>query len=92
MKLFEECWWHYYRARFFLMFNNYHAAAEALHLSHNANPRFHRAAISLGFIYASLKQYSMAVRYFEEALRINPQDAKTLFNLGYVYEKQQSYT
>ena len=72
MKLFEEWWSHYYPARFYLMFNNYHTAAEALHLSLNANPRFHRASLSLGIIYASLKQYSVAARYFEEALRINP--------------------
>ncbi|HUL41332.1 MAG TPA: tetratricopeptide repeat protein [Burkholderiales bacterium] len=84
MKFFEEWLWQYYGARFFLMFDNYHRAAEALHLSLNINSRFHRGLVSLGFIYASLQQYSVAARYFEDALSINPQDAKALFNLGYV--------
>ncbi|HVS26472.1 MAG TPA: tetratricopeptide repeat protein [Burkholderiales bacterium] len=86
-----EHWLHFYAGRALLMFNLQDAAVERLHLALKCNPRFDRAASSLGFIYASMRQYPVAARYFEQALQINPQAAGLWFNLGFIHEEQKHF-
>jgi len=40
------------------------------------------AQMNLGLAYEKLGQRGLAIRHFEEALRINPADSQSLFNLG----------
>lgn len=89
MKL--EHWMHFYRARVFLLLKQEEKAIDALNAAIAANADFALAASCLGHHYASKGQMHLAEKNFLEALRIDPNDAVTHFNLGFNYERQKQY-
>lgn len=47
---------------------------------------------ALGFAYFSQEQYDIAIRHYKEAIKLYPEYAIALNNLGNVYEKKQLVT
>ena len=43
---------------------------------------------NLGVFYVKQKQFKRAIPEFERAVALNPQDSKSLFNLGYIYAEE----
>jgi tetratricopeptide (TPR) repeat protein len=79
---------HYYRARFFEAFNRPQIALEAYRTALHHDRDFFEAATAVALIHTHQKQYAQAEPWYLEALRIRPDAADMLFNLGYIYEQQ----
>ena len=84
-------WQHFYRARFFVLIKQDAKAIKAFKMALVAKPDFGLAASCLGHLYASMGQMHLAELSFLDALRINPNDSVTHFNLGFSYEKQKHF-
>jgi tetratricopeptide (TPR) repeat protein len=66
---------------------------KSLKMADNIEPE-NKALIynALGFAYFSQEQYDIAIRNYKEAIKLYPQYAIALNNLGNVYEKKQLVT
>jgi tetratricopeptide (TPR) repeat protein len=84
-------WMYFLQARILQMFNKNERAIELFHKALEEDRDFALAINCLGHLHASLKQLPEAERYFKEALRIDPNDAVTYFNLGYVLEADRKF-
>ena len=80
-------WRAYLRGRFLERLKSDNRAIQAYHDALQADPRFARAARSLGYLYASRKQHQDAEDYFLMALRLAP-DANTWYNLGFMRDHE----
>lgn len=79
---------HYYRARFFEAVKRPQLALEAYRISLEYDPHFFRAAVAIALSHTHQKQYAAAEHWYRECLRIQPDHADMLFNLGYVQDQQ----
>ena len=87
MKLLH--WAYFYKARILVIVKQNSAAIGAFEAALAANPNFGLAAGCLGHLYAAMGQPGRAERCFLDALRIDPDDAISWFNLGFVQQQQQ---
>lgn len=55
------------------------------------NPQDYEALFEIGFRYAQLEDFKKAVKYYKEALEVNPDWMVTYNNLATVYEKVGEY-
>lgn len=46
---------------------------------------------TLGVLYGEVQNFPMAAKHFQSALRDEPENANTLFNLGFIQQKQQAH-
>ena len=58
--------------------------AAALRSSAERNPRDAETRVQLGNLYFDAERFDDAVRWYEEALKIDPKHSKTLLNVGIV--------
>lgn len=84
-------WWHRIRANFLLMFNQRAQAMEALEKALTIDDSDTQAKISLGVYYGEKGDFLLAEKKFRSALKDKPEDANTLFNLGFIQQKQQAH-
>jgi tetratricopeptide (TPR) repeat protein len=82
-------WLHYQRARFYLALRRPDAALQAYADALAAHPRYALAAASAGFLEASRERWTQAVPWFEQALRIEPDNPEHWFNLGFVQQQRR---
>jgi tetratricopeptide (TPR) repeat protein len=80
-------WQYYLRGRFLETFGRRAAAVDAYREALRIAPAFTRAANRAAYLLASLEQYDEAERHFRLALRSDPGNAVTHFNLGYTLDK-----
>ncbi len=80
-------WRHYARACLFQAFKKTGPAIAEYRQSFAHNPRFAKAASSLGYLLAKQGQFDEAQHWFGEAVRIRPSDAIAHFNLGFALDK-----
>lgn len=81
-----EQWRHNKRAWLFHFIGNETRAYDEYVIAYRHNPTA-EAARSLGSITAKREKLADAIRWFEEAVRLEPEDAETWFNLGFVRER-----
>jgi len=62
-------------------------AHEFIELVLQQNPRHQRAWTFSGFLHADKGRFEAAIRDFERALALKPDDADSAFNLGYALQK-----
>ncbi len=84
-------WIHFYLARLCRLLRLHGAAAAQYRRAFAANAGFALAPASLGVLMASRGRYTEAVGAFHEALAVDPQNAETWFNLGYVQQRQEDF-
>ncbi len=60
---------------------------KAIHID-ASEPKFH---INLGNAYHSLQQYNEAIESFQDALNLEPENAKTYYKLAVVFSKKADY-
>jgi tetratricopeptide (TPR) repeat protein len=78
---------HYLLARFWQYLKQPDKALEAYRLSLAQGAHYPQALRSMAFIHASQERFIEAEQLFGEALKLEPGDAQTHFNLGYVRDK-----
>jgi tetratricopeptide (TPR) repeat protein len=78
---------HYLLARFWQIFRQPAKALQAYRLSLAQGARYPEALRNMAFIHASQQRFAEAEQLFGEALPLDPDDAQTHFNLGYVRDK-----
>jgi tetratricopeptide (TPR) repeat protein len=78
---------HYLLARFWQYFKQPGKALQAYRLSLAQGARYPQALRNMAFIHASQERFAEAERLFGEAVQVEPGDAQTHFNLGYVRDK-----
>lgn len=83
-----EKWQHYLRAGFFQFLGKQDAALDEYRLTLAAAPDFTRAASAIAFIHAGRSDFGKAAQAFREVLRMTPDNADMLFNLGFACDKQ----
>jgi tetratricopeptide (TPR) repeat protein len=81
-----EHWRHYARGWLFHFFGREDAAFEAYLTAFRINPQDVQSARHLAAIAAKRKNYDVAIKWFEAALALTPDDGANWFNLGYVCE------
>jgi len=81
-----EHWRHYARGWLMHFFGNAEAAYAAYVEAFRVNPGDIRSARHLAAIAAEKKKWSVAESWFEKVLALQPGDADTWFNLGFVRE------
>ena len=79
-------WRHYARGWVFHFFGREDAAFEAYLTAFRTNPLDVQSARHLAAIAAKRKNYEVAIKWFEAALALTPDDGANWFNLGYVCE------
>jgi tetratricopeptide (TPR) repeat protein len=81
-----EHWRHYARGWLFHFFGREDAAFEAYLTAFRNNPQDVQSARHLAAIAAKRKNWEVAIKWFEAALALTPDDGANWFNLGYVCE------
>jgi tetratricopeptide (TPR) repeat protein len=84
-------WWHRLRANFLLFINRRAQAMDALETALAIDNSDTAAKITLGVLYGEVHDFTMAAKHFQSALRDEPENANTLFNLGFIQQKQQAH-
>lgn len=79
-------WRHYARGWLFHFFGREKSAFEAYSWAFRINPLDVQSARHLAAIAAKRKNYPVAIKWFETALALTPDDGANWFNLGYVCE------
>ncbi len=79
-------WRHYARGWLFHFFGRETAAFDAYLAAFHVNPQDVQAARHLAAIAAKRKNYDIAIKWFEIALALTPDDGANWYNLGYVCE------
>jgi tetratricopeptide (TPR) repeat protein len=74
-------------AQFLTIFGLRARAHEFVELALQQNPRHQRAWTLSGFMNAEKGRMDAAVRDFEQAVALKPDDADTLFNLGFILQR-----
>ena len=74
-------------AQFLTIFGLRARAHEFIELALQQNPRHQRAWTVSGFMNAEKGRMDAAVRDFEKAVALKPDDADTLFNLGFILQR-----
>lgn len=74
-------------AQFLTIFGLRARALEFVQLTLQADPRHQRAWTFAGFLNAEKGRMEPAIRAFEEAVRLKPDDADSLFNLGFALQR-----
>lgn len=82
-----DAWRHFWRGQLFNLLKRPEQALDAYRAALSSNPNFARAAHCLGYLHTQRKEYVEADRYFQLALRLNP-DASAWFNLGFMRDQQ----
>jgi tetratricopeptide (TPR) repeat protein len=82
--------WRYHLARLFMMLKRPERAAVELRAALAEDPSFALASRSLAFLYASTGQ-PQAIDQFHAALALEPDDAPTHFNLGFVHHERGEF-
>jgi tetratricopeptide (TPR) repeat protein len=82
-----ERWRHYVRGWLFHFFGRSARASVEYQLAFAHDARDVQSARHIAFIAAQGQQYDVALRWFEIAVHIAPDDADTHFNLGYVLQQ-----
>ena len=79
-------WRHYARGWVFHFFGREDSAFEAYLRAFQINPKDVQSARHLAAIAAKRKHYEVAIKWFEAALALTPDDGANWFNLGYTCE------
>jgi tetratricopeptide (TPR) repeat protein len=79
-------WRHYARGWLFHFFGREDTAFEAYLTAFRINPQDVQSARHLAAIAAKRKNWDVAIKWFEAALALTPDDGANWFNLGYVCE------
>lgn len=87
----NKFWWHRLRANFLLMLNRRAQAMEALETALAIDNSDTEAKISLGVFYGENENFVLAEKHFRSALGDEPGNANTLFNLGFIQQKQMAH-
>lgn len=82
-------WRHRLRAQFFLFINRRSQAIDDLERMLAIDPAHTATKNTLGVLYGEISNFQFAEKHFKSALQDTPDDADTLFNLGFVQQKQQ---
>ena len=80
---------YYYRGLNFKETNFTDNALKSLQTAVASNPKYYDAYLQLGLINAELKK-PIAAAYYENAIRINPDDVRAFFSRGYYYQSIDS--
>ncbi|MFZ1983288.1 MAG: AAA family ATPase [Desulfatitalea sp.] len=67
-------------------------AQALLHKAMAADPTNSDAPLQLGNLHTRVKQYTQAIEDYQATIRLNPQSAEALFNLGYIFASTGMYT
>jgi tetratricopeptide (TPR) repeat protein len=78
---------HAWRGVLFNLLKQPEHALQAYRDSHRADPHHVGTLRMLGWMEAQREHWAEAVRWFEKAVEIEPDDANTWFNLGYARDK-----
>lgn len=81
-----DAWRHYLRGNFFVWIRRPKAALAAYREALAADPGMAKAARVVGFLLAEQHDYRGAEAMLARAVELEPEDAGTWFNLGYVRE------
>jgi tetratricopeptide (TPR) repeat protein len=79
-------WRHYARGWLFHFFGREDTAFEAYLTAFRINPQDVQSARHLAAIAAKRKNWEVAIKWFEAALALTPEDGANWYNLGYVCE------
>ena len=80
---------YYYRGLNFKETNFAENALKSLQTAVATNPKYYEAYLQLGLINAELKK-PIAAAYYENAIRINPDDVRAFFSRGYYFQSIDS--
>lgn len=81
---------HYNLAMILIREDNKNLAIEHLKNAIDKAPDFLHAYIQLGLLYRDTNRYELALKTFEDALRIQPNIPQVLYNMAIVYEMQDN--
>jgi tetratricopeptide (TPR) repeat protein len=84
--------WHRFRANILLFFNRRAQGMEALEAVLAIDDADAAVKNTLGVYYGETGNFALAEKHFRSALRDEPGNANTLFNLGFIQQKQQAHT
>lgn len=83
--------WHHLRARFFMLVDQRAKAMNALETLLAIDPSVTAAKKTLGVLYGETGKFLLATEQFQSAIQDEPDNAGTLFNLGFVQQKQDEH-
>jgi len=83
--------WHRFRANVLLFFNRRAQGMEALEAVLAIDDADAAVKNTLGVYYGETGNFALAEKHFRSALRDEPDNANTFFNLGFIQQKQHAH-